>query len=81
MKSTVSRVAVLFAAVAATVLGTVPAATAAPAPDQTAVQAAQGVSVAPGKVRALPPKVTGWDVPTARSYYLTASWALGGTAP
>lgn len=81
MKSTASRVAVMFAAVAATVLGSVPAATAAPAPDQPAVQtstAAQGVSVAPGKVRALPPKTTGWDVPNARSYYLTAScnqWA------
>jgi hypothetical protein len=39
---------------------------------------AQGVRVVPGKGQALPPKITGWDVPTARSYYLTAScnqWA------
>jgi hypothetical protein len=92
MKSTVSRVAVLVAAVAATVLGSIPAAGAAPAPDQpaaaelTAVQVKAGpvtavplgVKVVPGKGQALPPKITGWDVPTARQYYLTAScnqWA------
>lgn len=82
MKSTASRVAVLFAAVAATVLGSIPAASAAPAPDQlAAVQvsaAPQGVTVVPGKGQALPPKTTGWDVPSARQYYLTAScnqWA------
>jgi hypothetical protein len=82
MKSTASRVAVLFAAVAAAVLGSIPAASAAPAPDQpVAIQATaapQGVEVVPGKGKALPSKITGWDVPTARQYYLEAScnqWA------
>ena len=76
MKSTVSRVAVLVAAVAATVLGSIPAASAAPAPDQPA--ATHGVRFVPGKGQVVLPKITGWDVPTARQYYLTAScnqWA------
>lgn len=83
MKSTVSRVVMLFAAVAATALGSIPAANAAPAPDQpVAVQAApdpQGVKVVPGNGKqVVPPKTMGWDVPTARQYYLDAScnqWA------
>ncbi|MEV8371551.1 hypothetical protein AB0P21_02390 [Kribbella sp. NPDC056861] len=84
MKSTVSRVAVLFAAVAATVLGAIPAASAAPAPDQPTMQLSattadpEGVRFVPGKGQAVPPKITGWDVPNARQYYLEAScnqWA------
>jgi hypothetical protein len=101
MKFTASRVAVLVAAVAATKLGSIPAASAAPVDDsantstvskQTSVQpitvddlkamlngsTADGVRVVPGKAAPAPTKILGWDVPSARQYYLTAScnqWA------
>lgn len=100
MKFSASRVAVLVAAVAATMLGSIPVASAAPVDDsaapiqvskQTTVQPitvddlkailqgtnADSVRVVPGKATAVP-KLLGWDVPSARQYYLTAScsqWA------
>lgn len=120
MKFSASRVAVVVAAVAATLLGSIPAASAAPVDESAApVQIAQqithqqtahqqttdqqtsaqqtsaqpitaddlkaimqgtnadSVRVVPGKGAAVP-KVLGWDVPSARQYYLTAScsqWA------
>lgn len=82
-----SRVAVLFAAVAATMLGAVPAASAyqtSAEPTSQTMTAAHagndGVIGVPGpwKAQPAPPKILGWDTPTARSYYLTAScsqWA------
>ncbi|MEV6288516.1 hypothetical protein [Kribbella sp. NPDC051770] len=88
------RVTVLFAAVAATVLGSVPAASAYDLPEaasqtmsttaQTMTLAADdehgtdahGVQLVPGKAAApMPAKMLGWDVPSARSYTITASCA------
>jgi hypothetical protein len=88
----IQRVAVLFAAVAATVLGSVPAASAYDQPEtapttqstqstQIMTSAAEdthgtdahGVQLVPGKAAPMPAKILGWDVPSARSYTITAS--------